>query len=123
MRIGQAFRAALASREEVAAGEERRAAREMRTTAVADLAPRKRAIVSGVLRSVVLRPAAQVQAVEAELYDGSGSLSLIWLGRRQIVGIEPGRRVLVEGLVGELRGERRMFNPRYELLPRGTDDV
>lgn len=123
MKIGQAFRAALASREEVAAGEERRAAREMRTTAVADLVPRKRAVVSGVLRSVVLRPAAQVQAVEAELYDGSGSLSLIWLGRRQIVGIEPGRRVLVEGLVGELRGERRMFNPRYELLPRGTDDV
>lgn len=123
MKIGQAFRAALASREEVEAGEERRAAREMRTTAVADLEPRKRAIVSGVLRSVVLRPAAQVQAVEAELYDGSGSLSLIWLGRRQIVGIEPGRRVLVEGLVGELRGERRMFNPRYELLPRGTDQV
>ncbi len=123
MKIGEVFRAALASREEIAAGEERQAARERRTTAVADLMPRSRAVVSGVLRSVVLRPAAQVQAVEAELYDGSGSLTLIWLGRRQIAGIEPGRRILVEGRVAQVRGEQRMFNPRYELLPRGTDNV
>lgn len=123
MKLAAAFRAALASREEIAAGEERQAARELRTTAVGDLVPRKRAIVSGVLRSVVLRPAAGVQAVEAELFDGSGSLSLVWLGRRQIAGIEPGRRVLVEGMVAQVRGERRMFTPRYELLPRGTDDV
>lgn len=123
MRVAQAFRSILASREEIAAGEERDAARELRTTAVADLVPRQRALVSGVLRSVVLRPATQVQAVEAELYDGSGALALIWLGRRQIIGIEPGRRILVEGLVGEVHGARRMFNPRYELLPRGTDEV
>ncbi len=123
MKITEAFRAAMASREEVDAVEERQAARELRTTAVADVVPRNRAVVSGVLRSVVLRPAGQVQAVEAELYDGSGSLSLIWLGRRQIAGIEPGRRILVEGLVAEVRGDRRIFNPRYELLPRGTDDA
>lgn len=123
MKMAQVVRSILASREEVAAGEERQAARELRTTAVAQLLPRERALVSGVLRSVVLRPAAQVQAVEAELYDGSGSLDLIWLGRRKIAGIEPGRRILVEGLVGQVRGERRMFNPRYELLPRGTDDI
>ncbi len=123
MKIGQVFRAALVSRDEVAAGEERQAARDRCTTSVVDLVPRSRTVVSGVLRSVVLRPAAQVQAVEAELYDGSGSLSLIWLGRRRIAGIEPGRHVLVEGRVAQVRGERRMFNPRYELLPRGTDDV
>lgn len=123
MRVAQAFRSILASREEVAAGEERDAARELRATAVSDLIPRQRALVSGVLRSVVLRPATQVRAVEAELYDGSGALALIWLGRRQIIGIEPGRRILVEGMIGEVHGERRMFNPRYELLPRGTDEV
>ena len=116
------LRAVLASQEEVAADEERRAAKSRGTTAVCDLATRHRAVVSGVLRSVVLRPNEHVRAVEAELYDGSGALDLVWLGRRQIVGIEPGRRLRVEGMVGELRGRRVMINPKYELLPSNTDE-
>ena len=53
----------------------------------------------------------------AELYDGTGSLSLIWLGRRQIAGVEPGRRMRVEGLVTQSEGRPVLFNPRYELVP------
>jgi DNA/RNA endonuclease YhcR with UshA esterase domain len=71
-----------------------------------------------VLRSVVLRPRQGVQALEAELYDGSGTVDLVWLGRREIAGIDPGRRLKVEGLVCTRDGRRSMFNPRYELRPR-----
>ena len=44
------------------------------------------------LRHAPLRHAAPprgVPALEAELYDGSGSLYVVWLGRRHIAGIEP----------------------------------
>lgn len=58
-------------------------------------------------------------ALEAELYDGSDVIDLIWLGRRKIAGIEPGRLVLAEGLVSIQDGRKVMFNPRYELRPTG----
>jgi hypothetical protein len=73
--------------------------------------------VRGVLRTVTLRPRGGVPALEAELFDGSGVLTLIWLGRRRIVGIAPGRSVRATGRIGVHQTTRVMYNPRYELLP------
>ena len=50
-----------------------------------------------------------------ELYDGTGAVTLIWLGRRRIAGIEPGRAMRVEGRIGVHDDVRVMFNPRYDL--------
>ena len=69
----------------------------------------------GTLRTVTLRPRGGVPALEAELYDGTGVLTVVWLGRRRIAGIEPGRNLSVEGRIGVQDGTRVMFNPRYEL--------
>ncbi|WP_338073734.1 OB-fold nucleic acid binding domain-containing protein [Kineococcus siccus] len=77
---------------------------------------RRKACVCGTLRSVTLRPRGGVPALEAELFDGSGSVSLVWLGRRRIAGIEAGRRVKARGLVADDDGQRVIFNPRYELI-------
>lgn len=70
----------------------------------------------GELRSVTTRPASDgASALEAQLYDGSGQVTLVWLGRHRIVGIEPGRRLTVHGRIGR-RGETFvLYNPRYEL--------
>lgn len=77
--------------------------------------------VSGVLRSVTLRPQETVPAVEAELYDGSGQVKLVWLGRRQILGITPGRSIVVTGRITGNIADPTIFNPRYELrAPAGT---
>ena len=54
-------------------------------------------------------------ALEAELFDGTGSVVLIWLGRREIPGIDTGRCVRVEGLVACSEGRKVMYNPSYEL--------
>jgi len=108
-----------ASQAEVEAAEERaEAGRAAGCTAVAGAPLRRRAKVSGVLRSVTFRPREGVPALEAELYDGSGSLSLVWLGRRQIAGVGPGRRLTAEGMLCLVDGRRTIFNPRYELRPR-----
>lgn len=71
--------------------------------------------IQGSLRTVTLRPRGGVPALEAELYDGSGVLTVIWLGRRRIAGIEPGRQIRVRGRLGVRGTQRTMFNPRYEL--------
>ena len=71
----------------------------------------------GSLRTVSLRPRAGVPALETELFDGSGVIVIVWLGRRRIAGIDPGRSIQVEGRIGEHAGVRTMFNPRYELIP------
>lgn len=74
----------------------------------------------GRLRAVVYTPSATVPKLKAELFDGSDALELVWLGRRRIAGIEPGRRIVVRGRVGLHDGRRALYNPWYELLGPGT---
>jgi hypothetical protein len=76
---------------------------------------RQRVDLQGSLRTVTLRPRGGVPALEAELYDGSALVTIVWLGRRRIAGIEPGRAIKVSGRVGVHDHVRVMFNPRYEL--------
>jgi RecJ-like exonuclease len=90
-------------------------------TPVSELPDRKAACVCGTVRSVTLRPRAGVPALVAELYDGSGALTVVWLGRRSIPGIEPGRRLRVRGRVAQREGRPVLFNPEYDLLPGGTE--
>lgn len=70
----------------------------------------------GTLRTVTLRPRGGVPALEAELFDGSGVITVVWLGRRRIAGIAPGRSIQVQGRIGMHDGVRIIYNPRYELL-------
>lgn len=90
-------------------------------TSVQELPDRQLARVCGTLRSVTLRPQAGVPALVAELYDGSGTLTVVWLGRRRIAGIEAGRRVRVHGRVAQRDGRPVVFNPSYDLLPGGAE--
>jgi RecG-like helicase len=72
--------------------------------------------VFGTVRSLTIRPRAGTPALEAELYDGSGVITLVFLGRRTIAGIGPGRQLRASGRIATHDGRRLMFNPRYELL-------
>ena len=119
MSLRTALRSVLASQEEIAAVEERTdSSAQAGCIAAATAGDREQVVLSGVIRSVVLRPRQGVPALEAELYDGSASVDLVWLGRRRIAGIEPGRRARIEGLVCQIDGRPTIFNPRYELRVR-----
>jgi hypothetical protein len=74
-------------------------------------------VVAGTLRAVVLRPLAGVPTLEAELYDGTGTITLVWLGRRRIRGIDPGRALVARGRLTRREGKPTVFNPAYELRP------
>lgn len=77
--------------------------------------------VTGTLRTVTLRARAGVPSLEAELSDGSASLDVVWLGRRAIAGIKPGRTLIASGRVAMSHGRPVLFNPKYELRPPGQE--
>lgn len=110
----------LPSADEVEADELRERTQDLRCVLVANAPIAVPLTVTGTLRTVTLRPRADVAALEAELYDGSGSLTLIWLGRRAIRGVTPGRTLLATGRITRRDQRLVMFNPTYELLPDGA---
>lgn len=74
--------------------------------------------VRGTIRAIRVRPQSSVPMVEAELWDGTGYVTLLWLGRREIKGVIAGRTLMAEGRIS--RGPKQqpaIYNPRYELLP------
>jgi hypothetical protein len=99
-------------------------ARDMRKTyaddgldRIGEAPDRERVRLRGTLRTVTLRPRGGVPALEADLYDGTGTITVVWLGRRRISGISPGRSIEIQGRIGQHDGQRIMYNPRYELMP------
>lgn len=114
------FRRLTTSQAELDAEELQRDLDRQGATPIAACVERRRFRVSGTLRTVTLRPRGGAPALEAELYDGSDVINLIWLGRRKIIGIEPGRRLSAEGLVSVQDGRKVIFNPKYELRPADT---
>jgi amino acid transporter len=57
------------------------------------------------------------KSLEAQVFDSTGGMRLLFFGRTRIPGIEPGSMVRVTGTVGEYKGHLALANPRYELLP------
>ena len=114
----------LASHEEIHASDQRAWVAGYDVTAISQVLPRTRVHVAGVLRSVTYAPQGSTTALRAELFDGTGSLDLVWTGRWEIAGIVPGRRLLVTGMVSRNEpGRPRLVihNPGYDLLPTGGE--
>lgn len=76
--------------------------------------------VAGTVKAVVLRPRAGVPTLEAEVYDGTGTVTLVWLGRRRIRGIDPGRSLTARGRMTHHEGRPAIYNPAYELRASGA---
>ena len=92
-----------------------RKAEQSGATRAADCACGQEVTVLGRLRSVELCPRAAVASLEAELFDGTEGVTLVWLGRRRIPGIEPGRTVRAHGRIAVRDGHKVLYNPYYEL--------
>lgn len=70
----------------------------------------------GELRSVEANAKGCAGGVRAELFDGTDTVMLVWMGQRRIPGIESGRTLLVRGRLGALdNGAKAIYNPHYEI--------
>ena len=63
--------------------------------------------MTGRLRTVVYTPRTNLPTLEADLYDGSDVVTLVFLGRRHIAGIEPGRPLTARGRIA-VRDDRKV---------------
>ena len=102
---------------QIEADELKEDAARMGCTPMSDLLDRQEATVSGTVRAVTLRPRVNVPALVIDLYDGSRTINLIWLGRRTIGGIQPGTYLRAHGRLTYSRGIPTIFNPSYEIVP------
>jgi hypothetical protein len=114
--LGRLLDRITATSEELEAQDLMEDARERGSVHVKDCRGGQKVGVTGTIRSLTLRPVGGVPALEAELYDGSGTIKLVWLGRRRIHGIDPGTSLSVHGRVTYSGGgDPTIFNPSYEL--------
>ncbi len=92
--------------------------------AVRDLVARRPATVRGRLREVRTPPGTPGPTFEAELSDGTGSVVLVFLGRRSIPGLVPGVALEARGTPRVYRHRTEILNPLYELLaPPGDAEL
>jgi hypothetical protein len=73
--------------------------------------------ICGTIRSLAIRPRSSAPALTAEVYDGSGHITLVWLGRRRIPGIDVGRTIVAQGRLTCPDGDPIIYNPSYTLTP------
>ncbi|MGL5864562.1 MAG: OB-fold nucleic acid binding domain-containing protein [Dermatophilaceae bacterium] len=117
MGLRQWFRELTKTSMEQAAEELREQSAGQGGDALALLAVRYPAKVCGTVRAVTLPPRRGVPALVAELWDGNGSVDLVWIGRRAIGGIVPGVFLRAHGRVALVKGAPTIFNPSYEIVP------
>lgn len=70
----------------------------------------------GELRCVETNAKGCAGGIRAELFDGTDTVTLVWMGQRKIPGIECGRTLRVHGRLGVLEnGGKAIYNPHYEI--------
>ena len=73
--------------------------------------------VVGEVTSLRVVPRSGSPSLEVTVDDGTGSAVAVFTGRRAIRGLDPGRGVILEGVVRRERSRLTMVNPAYTLLP------
>src|ERR671913_1065246 len=114
--LQRALRRITSSTAELESEELQRNVREEGSVPIQNCEDRERVQLTGTVSTVTISPRAGHPALEVELRDGSGAVTLVWLGRRQIPGIDCGRALKVWGRISCHEGRRLIYNPRYELL-------
>ena len=72
---------------------------------------------------MTLRPRASAPSLEAEVYDGTGHITLVWIGHRRLSGVEVGRPISAQGRVTCPQGDATIFNPVYRLYPEPVESA
>jgi hypothetical protein len=85
-------------------------------TPIGEIQWRKRAQVQGRVTSIKGAPRGSAPYLQVEVWDQTGGVTLQFLGRRDIAGLEVGSQIRAEGMVGEEEGSLTILNPSYELL-------
>ncbi len=84
---------------------------------IGDARWRRRVRIAGRVRSIRVAPLHDAPTLELILADGTGAISVVFLGRRGLAGVSVGTKMTVEGTVGIHKARLALMNPPYQLLP------
>jgi amino acid transporter len=90
-------------------------AREPGTTPIGEVRCRQTVKVYGRIQAIRVEPLGGSPSLECTLADETGSVSIVFFGRRAIEGIAIGATVKVEGMAIDHHGRLAIVNPLYEL--------
>jgi hypothetical protein len=92
------------------------------TTAISAAVPRQRSTLEGQVTAVrgYVRPWVRV---DVEMTDGTGSVTLRFIGRHSVPGMVPGRPLRVEGTPTEHHSTLVLLNPLYEFTSGGRETM
>lgn len=113
--LGERIRRVFATPEQREAGVLGERTRRSGAETIAGAEPRSRVRVRGVVTAVTSAP--RTGWLEAELDDGTGTLTLVWMSRRRLEVIQPGVDLLVSGRLAGDDGRKVIHNPDYEVMP------
>ena len=85
-------------------------------TPLADAQARAVVRVGGEVKRLHIVPRAGNPSLEILIDDGTGSISVVFTGRRSLGGVHPGRNVVVEGVAHLECGRLVLLNPAYTLI-------
>ena len=77
---------------------------------------RRRAHVRGQVTAIRTAPSGGAPRVDVEVWDTTGGITLQFLGRRELAGLDVGSTICAEGMVGETEGSLTILNPSYEIV-------
>jgi amino acid transporter len=85
-------------------------------TPIGNIVWRKRAHIQGRVTSIRTAPSGSAPVINVEIWDETGGVTLQFLGRREIRGLDIGSELRAEGMVADNEGKMTILNPSYELL-------
>jgi len=85
-------------------------------TPIGNIVWRKRAHIQGRVTSIRMAPSGSAPVINVEVWDETGGVTLQFLGRREIRGLEIGIQMRAEGMVADNEDKMSILNPSYELL-------
>ena len=85
-------------------------------TPIGNITWRKRAHIQGRVTAIRTAPSGSAPMIDVEIWDETGGVTLQFLGRREIRGLDVGSELRAEGMVAENEGKMTILNPSYELL-------
>ncbi len=77
---------------------------------------RQHVTVRGRVRSIRVAPQHDTPTLELVVADDTGAISVVFLGRRNLAGVNVGTRIEPTGTVGVFKNRLAMMNPSYRLL-------
>lgn len=112
--LGQRLRRLFYTPEELEAEDLEELARDSGAVAIAEAGLRHRVRIRGTVSSVTT--VAESGWLEATLTDGTGSVTLVWMGRRRLECVLPGTHLVVTGRLTDENGRRTIYNPDFEVV-------